>query len=193
MGPPLPRPPGGWIADDLDTLADLPPHTELIDGDLVSPSPQTRFHTQAISLLQGLLESLAPPGLDVLSRFTIDIDRHNRPEPDVIVVHERAIQGWDQTRLPAQDVVLAAEVVSAESRHRDRDLKPVKYAGAGIPHYWRIEHEEGQVLVHVFERDQATGVYRGTGVFRGRVKLSAPFPIDLDLTSATRGRRSADL
>lgn len=185
-------PPGGWIADDLDTLADLPPHTELIDGVLVFPTPQTLFHSRAISLLERLLESLAPPGLEVLSRFTIDIDRHNRPEPDVLVVHERAIQGWDQTRLPAEDVVLAVEVVSAETLRRDSELKPVKYAGAGIPHYWRVEHEGGQVLVHVFEQDPATGAYTSTGIFRDRVTVTMPFPIDLDLTSTTRRRRNAD-
>lgn len=28
-------PEGGWKADDLDRLPDLPPHTELIDGSLV--------------------------------------------------------------------------------------------------------------------------------------------------------------
>ncbi|MFI9415012.1 hypothetical protein [Nocardia gamkensis] len=28
-------PPGGFVAEDLDRLPDLPPHTELIDGSLV--------------------------------------------------------------------------------------------------------------------------------------------------------------
>lgn len=32
-----PRPPeGGYVAEDLDRLPNLPPHTELIDGSLVS-------------------------------------------------------------------------------------------------------------------------------------------------------------
>ncbi|WP_371617375.1 Uma2 family endonuclease [Streptomyces sp. NBC_00454] len=192
MGAFMDPPPGGWTADDLDTLPNLPPHTELIDGNLVLPSPQTLFHTRSVSLLERLLESLAPPDLAVLSRFTIDIDRHNRPEPDVLVVHEHAIQGWDQTRLPAEDVVLAVEVVMAESLTRDSEIKPVKYAGAGIPHYWRVEGEEGQVVVSVFEREPATGAYAGTGIFHDRVKVSVPFPMDLDLTSITRRRRKPD-
>ena len=37
--------------DDLFTLPDLPPHTELIDGSLVFVSPQRIFHTFAIDLL----------------------------------------------------------------------------------------------------------------------------------------------
>ncbi|MEW2387318.1 hypothetical protein AB0933_03030 [Streptomyces venezuelae] len=41
-GPTWPVPPkGGWTADDLDRLPNLPPHTELIDGSLVFVSPQT--------------------------------------------------------------------------------------------------------------------------------------------------------
>ncbi|MFE4260394.1 Uma2 family endonuclease [Streptomyces sp. NPDC056883] len=188
MRAPMNRPPGGWIADDLDTLPELPPHTELIDGDLVSPTPQTLFHSRAVSLLTELLESLAPPDLHVLSRFTIDIDRHNRPEPDVLVVHEHAIRDWDQTRLPAADVVLAVEVASDDSRMRDSEIKTVKYAAAGIPHYWRVEYEKGQVLVHASELDPATGAYTSTGTFRDRVNASVTFPVELDLTPILRRR-----
>jgi hypothetical protein len=47
--PSWPMPPeGGWTADDLDRLPNLPPHTELIDGSLVFVSPQTLFHTRTI-------------------------------------------------------------------------------------------------------------------------------------------------
>ncbi|MFE5873565.1 hypothetical protein ACFQ6V_33630, partial [Streptomyces roseifaciens] len=45
-------PPGGWTADDLDRLPNLPRHTELIDGSLVFASPQTAFHSQAMRLLE---------------------------------------------------------------------------------------------------------------------------------------------
>ena len=42
--PSWPVPPvGGWTADDLDRLPNLPPHTELIDGSLVFVSPQTHL------------------------------------------------------------------------------------------------------------------------------------------------------
>lgn len=45
-------PPGGFTADDLDRLRDLPPHTELIDGSLVFASRQTRFHLLAMRILE---------------------------------------------------------------------------------------------------------------------------------------------
>ncbi|MFF5254808.1 Uma2 family endonuclease [Streptomyces leeuwenhoekii] len=123
---PIP-PEGGWTADDLDRLPNLPPHTELIDGSLVFVRPQT----------------------------------------------------------------LAIEVVSADSVSRDRETKPLKYARAGIPHYWRVEHEKGIAAVHAFELEPTTGAYTSVGIFRERMKVSAPFPVDLDLTGI-RPRRGGD-
>ncbi|MFJ5729931.1 hypothetical protein ACIQC2_17880 [Streptomyces paradoxus] len=47
-------PEGGWTADDLDRLPNLPPHTELIDGSLVFVSPQTVFHERATGAYTGI-------------------------------------------------------------------------------------------------------------------------------------------
>ncbi|MGW0361933.1 Uma2 family endonuclease [Streptomyces sp. NPDC002990] len=188
---PIP-PAGGWTADDLDTLPNLPPHTELIDASLVFVSPQTRFHTLTVDFFTWELRAWAPEGLEVLREFTIDIDRRNRPEPDVIVVPVEPDEDPNQTRLPAESVLLAIEVVSPESVDRDRETKPLKYARAGIPHYWRVENKDGRAIVYVFEREPATGAYTSTGIFHDRLKVSVPFPIDLDLTQIMARRRGAE-
>jgi Uma2 family endonuclease len=191
--PRWPVPPvGGWTADDLDRLPNLPPHTELIDGSLVFASPQTLFHSRAVSFFQGQLQSVAPADLEVVRQLTIDVDGQNRPEPDVIVVQGEAIQGPEQTRFPAESVRLAIEVVSPESRSRDRETKPVKYARAKIPHFWRVENHEGRAVVYVFELEPATGAYTSTGIFHDRMKVSAPFPMDLDLSQITPRRRAQE-
>ncbi|MFK0202659.1 Uma2 family endonuclease [Streptomyces lavendulae] len=184
---PIP-PEGGWTADDLDTLPNLPPHTELIDGSLIFVSPQTLFHMRAVSFFQRQLEETVPPGLEVLREFTIDIDRRNRPEPDVIVFREDVLTDLEQTRFAAEAVLLAIEVVSPESVDRDRETKPLKYARAGILHYWRVENKDGRAVVYVYELDPATKAYVATGIFHDRLKVSAPFPIDLDLTAITAKR-----
>ncbi|MFD7429366.1 Uma2 family endonuclease [Streptomyces sp. NPDC059818] len=190
--PRWPVPPeGGWTSDDLDMLPDLPPHTELIDSSLVFAVPQTLFHARAVSEFSRWLRSSAPPRLEVLSRFTIDIDRWNRPEPDVVVVRADAVESLWQTRLPASSVLLAVEVVSEESVTRDRETKPVKYARVKIPHFWRVENHDGRAVVHVFELEPATGAYTSTGIFHDRMKVSVPFPVDLDLTAITPRRRGA--
>ncbi|MEE4489679.1 Uma2 family endonuclease [Streptomyces sp. BE230] len=185
-------PVGGWTADDLDTLPNLPPHTELIDGSLVFVSPQTLFHSRAVDFFNWQLQSLAPPDLEVVREFTIDVDFQNRPEPDVVVVRADAVESLRQTRFPASSVLLAIEVVSDESVTRDRETKPVKYARAKIPHYWRVENQDGRAVVYVFELEPATGAYTSTGIFHDRMKVSAPFPVDLDLTAIVSRRRAAD-
>ncbi|QES43240.1 hypothetical protein DEJ49_21615 [Streptomyces venezuelae] len=190
-GPTWPVPPeGGWTADDLDRLPNLPPHTELIDGSLVFVSPQTIFHARSVSFFERRLEDAAPAGLEVLREFTIDIDQQNRPEPDVVVVPAEEILDPGQTRVPAETVVLAIEVVSPDSEARDREAKPLKYAKAGIRHYWRVENDKGRPVVYVFELEPATRMYAPTGIFHDVLKVSVPFTIDLDLTAIT-ARRSA--
>ncbi|WP_344288522.1 Uma2 family endonuclease [Streptomyces synnematoformans] len=182
--PHWPMPPtDGYTADDLDRLPNLPPHTELIDGSLVFVSPQSLFHTRAVDFFKAQIEAAAPPDLEVIREFTIDIDRQNRPEPDVIVVRGDVVEDPEQTRFPADTVQLAVEVVSPESLSRDRETKPLKYARAGIKHYWRVESNQGRAVAYVFELEPATGAYTPIGIFHERLKVADPFPLDLDLTA----------
>ncbi|MDX3458816.1 Uma2 family endonuclease [Streptomyces sp. ME02-8801-2C] len=184
---PIP-PPEGWTADDLDRIPDLPPHTELLDGSLVFMSPQTRFHSCALRLLEHALLQQAPDSLDVLSRMTVKLDTRNRPEPDVIVFAETANTGPDQTWFEPKDVLLTVEVTAADTRDRDQEVKPRKYAAAGVPHFWRVEQDGDQELpvVHVYELDPATRSYGLPGIFRDRLRLTVPFDIDIDLTAINR-------
>ncbi|MFC8868646.1 Uma2 family endonuclease [Streptomyces sp. NPDC057148] len=184
-----PRPPeGGWTADDLDELPNLPPHTELIDGSLVFVSPQTAFHMRTIRLLDGALIDQAPDEFEIYREFTVTLNDRNRPEPDVLVARAGADLGPKETRLLHRDVLLAAEVVSEDSVDRDRETKPRKYAAAGITHYWRVEESNGLPVVYVYELESMTKSYVPTGIFHNRLKLTVPFPIDIDLTAVHRRR-----
>ncbi|WP_406863111.1 Uma2 family endonuclease [Streptomyces sp. HUAS MG47] len=184
-----PRPPvGGWTADDLDRLPNLPPHTELIDGSLVFVSPQTRFHSRVLRLLENELWAQAPEHLEAIREMTIKLDKRNRPEPDVLVVPVGADTGPRQTWFKSEDVVLAIEVVSEESEERDREVKPRKYAEAGIRHFWRVEENDGLPVVYVFELEPATKSYVPSGIFHDRLKLTVPFDIDIDLTAVGKRR-----
>jgi Uma2 family endonuclease len=188
---PIP-PPEGWTADDLDRIPGLPPHTELIDGSLVFVSPQTAFNGRCIRLLEnGLLEQ-APDHLDVMRHMAIRLDAKNRPEPDVLVFPVEANTGPDQTWYEPEDVVLAVEVVSPDSRDRDREVKPRKYSAAGVRHFWRVEKDEdkGLPVVYVYELDPATKAYGLTGIFHDRLKVTVPFEIEIDLTAINRRPRS---
>jgi Uma2 family endonuclease len=179
-------PEGGFTAEDLDRLPDLPPHTELIDGSLVFVSPQRWFHQVAINLLMAGLHGSAPGHLTVAREMTVTLGRKQRPEPDLMVVQATAVTGMDLTTFRPEDVLLAVEVVSPDSETRDRERKPQLYAKAGIPHFWRVESDAGRPVVYVYELDPATGAYSDGGVHREHLKLTAPFEIDIDLTAIDR-------
>ncbi|PFG43861.1 Uma2 family endonuclease [Isoptericola jiangsuensis] len=179
MRPPRPE---GWLADDLDDLHEAPRHTELIDGTLVfMMSPQRRWHSIVIFSLRRLLDEQAPEDLLVDSEMTVRLDDHNRPEPDVLVATRPVAP--DATWYPVDSVVLAVEVVSPESAHRDRTVKMHKYAEAGIRHFWRIENEDGfaSTAVHVYELDDATRTYVPVTIARSDLELDRPFPIRIDV------------
>ena len=176
------RKPGGYTVDEFFELPDLPPHTELIDGELVLVSPQRLFHMMVIRQLeQALLESV-PAHLAVIREMNVVIGRRNAPEPDLSLVPVEALGDLDDTRYPTEVVLLAAEVESPDSIKRDRVRKLNLYAEGGIRHYWRIERQNDQPVVHVYELDPAARAYRLTGVHRDRLKLAIPFDLDIDLT-----------
>ncbi|WP_262380340.1 Uma2 family endonuclease [Nonomuraea sp. PA05] len=163
-------------------LDHLPPgaprHVELIDGSLVTRPPQNGFHMLALRLLE---RSLRPPrGLMTVREMTVTLGPHQRPEPDILIVKSSALTG-KTTSFKPEDVHLAVEVVSDESRERDRTTKPIKYSDAGIKHFWRVEQEDGVPVVYTFELEPAVRAYVPTGIHRGRLRTNIGFDVDVDL------------
>ncbi|WP_017542973.1 Uma2 family endonuclease [Nocardiopsis prasina] len=191
MAEPLPdwflTPPGGWTADAMDRLPPGVPRMELIDGALVLLSPQTRFHSHVMRHLANALEEAAPKNVDILLEMTMKLGKYQRPEPDILVYEfeegkDDHLDWYQATHVPPEDVLIAVEIVSPESRERDRTTKPMKYAAAGIPHFWRIEPEETGPAIHVYELDGGRDPrYVPTTIARERLKLDVPFPIDVDV------------
>ncbi|WP_236541324.1 hypothetical protein [Spiractinospora alimapuensis] len=60
-------------------------------------------------------------------------------------------------------------------------MKPRKYAEAGIGHYWCVGEENHRPVVRVYELDGPTRRYVPTGIVRGVLERTAPFPLRLDL------------
>ncbi|MGA5652663.1 Uma2 family endonuclease [Streptomyces seoulensis] len=178
-------PQDGYTVEDLFTLPNLPPHTELIDGSLVFVSPQRRFHYLAINLLFDGLRAALPGEFSVEREMTVVLDDRNGPEPDICVVRADAVTGLDQTRFRAEDALLVVEVVSPESGSRDRTTKPHKYAAAGIRNFWRVEQDgpTGGLFVHVYEIDPLTSRYVHMGLHKDKLDVEKPYPISLDLTA----------
>jgi Uma2 family endonuclease len=172
----------GFVAEDLDRLPELPSHTELIDGSLIFVSPQAVFHKRTLFLLEQTLTAAVPAQFKVQREMTVTLGFRQRPEPDIMITHARAEHSLDQTSFSPEDILLAVEVVSPESRVRDQKRKPTLYAEAGIPHFWLIENVSGKAEVRVYELDPKKRAYNLSSVHRERLELAVPFPIDIDLT-----------
>lgn len=176
-------PPGGFTAEKFLKLRGLPKHTQLIDGSLVFVSAQTSWQVRVINLLLDALDRQAPPEFRADREMSVRLAIRQVPEPDVLVV---AAEAYDReqpfTFYDAASVLLAVEVVSADSIERDRDTKPRRYAAAGIKYYWRVENEKGRVVVYAYELDPATGSYGLAGIHHDRLVLSVPYDIEIDLT-----------
>ncbi len=184
-------PPGGWTADDLDRLPQEGPHgepdffkhVELVDGALVFLSPRKRFHDVAIRRLASSFEAQVPEHLAVATQMDVVLGARQRPCPDVLLIDAVPDQDHDRTSYAPGEVHLIVEVVSPESEFRDREVKPGRYAEAGIAHFWRVEAENGRPVVYVYELDPATRLYVPTGIYHDRLSIQIPFPVEIDLTS----------
>ncbi|MER6947742.1 Uma2 family endonuclease [Nonomuraea sp. NPDC000554] len=166
----------------LDHLPpDAPRHVELIDGALIMRPPQTVFHMLANSRLTDLALGIRPPAdLMTAREMTVTLGVRQRPEPDVIVINRSAFS-LEATTFRPDDVHLVVEVVSEESRERDRTTKPVKYSSAGIRHFWRVEQEDNAMVVYTFELEPVVKAYVPTGIHRGRLQTYIGFDVDIDL------------
>lgn len=49
-----------------------------------------------------------------------------------------------------------------------------------------MENEDDQPAVHVFELAEPIGTYVPTGIHHDRLKVSVPYPMDIDLTTLYR-------
>lgn len=180
---PIPEPPpGGFTIADLDAMDDLGHNVELISGGLIVRARPVYWHTVVMMNLWESLRDQAPADLRVAVEQGVKVDDRTRPEPDVLVLHRAAVSP-DTSTFEGNDVVLAVEIVSPGSEQRDRRDKPALYATTGIQHFWRIERENDQPVVHTYELDGTTHSYVATGVHRRDLTVLVPWPITVDLTA----------
>jgi len=171
------RPP--FTVDDLIGFPNDGVRYELFDGSLlVSPSPMP-IHQIVAMHLQVILYQVTPEGLVAISTPNLKVDEENLFIPDFAVLRAKAASANNLMFRPA-DVLLAVEIVSHSTRKRDRILKLGAYAEAGIPHYWRVEPEEGPTL-YAYDLDDGD-TYRLAQVAPAgkETELTRPFPITVD-------------
>ncbi|TMR08443.1 Uma2 family endonuclease [Nonomuraea turkmeniaca] len=167
-----------YTVDDLLKFPDDGNRYELFNGSLlVSPAP-TPPHQRIIYRLQRILDDAMPSELEPLSTINLRVTDKNFYIPDLVVVPEDSVESVGLMFSP-RDILLAVEVGSPSTTWQDKSLKTIAYASAGIPHYWRIETDEGPAL-YVYQLsgdnyESPTAYKAGT-----LAELTAPFPVSFD-------------
>jgi len=150
---------------DEDTLA------EWVDGEVIVASPASQRHQQIVKFLARLLDTYVSSrklGELLFAPFQVKLgpDLPGR-EPDLLFVAREHADRLKETHLdgPADLIV---EIVSPESRERDRGAKFYEYEAAGVGEYWLIDSQRRQAEFHQLGGDgfyhlippDAEGVYR---------------------------------
>jgi Uma2 family endonuclease len=159
---------------------------EVIDGALiVNPSPLP-IHQRIARRLAGALERRLPRAWQLEADVDVMLaqDPLDYLTPDIVVFDARV--SLTTRPIHGKDVLLVVEVVSNGSKRGDRGAKPLAYAEAGIPHFWRVETpESGASRLSVYTFDLGAGRYVQSGEHSGRLTLATPFPVDIRLRDLT--------
>lgn len=100
--------------------------------------------------------------------------------------------GLDATIYDSELMVLAVEVTSPSNAWTDRVAKPDAYARAGVPHYLRVDLDQGvdQVAASAYTLTPGGAYLEATrSGSDGRLLLDRPFPVELDLPVLARATR----
>ncbi|HEX2203567.1 MAG TPA: Uma2 family endonuclease [Longimicrobium sp.] len=151
--------------DFLATL-DEGTHAEWVDGEVVPMTPPSEEHAEIsaflLAALRGYVNRKRLGGRVLHAPFQMKLESSGR-EPDVLYIGEESRHRFKRVFLdgPAD---LAIEIVSPDSRTRDRTEKFREYEQAGVREYWLIDPLQ-----------RAAEVYRlsGSGVY-GPVPLGEP-------------------
>jgi Uma2 family endonuclease len=177
--------PDGLSAEDYEALPEeICRRIEIVDGAIIVSAAPRRLHQNICRHLANALEAACGAGLTVSTDVDLrlrDIPLLNR-RPDA-VLYDAALP--DDAVLRPQHCTLVVEVMSPGSVTTDQTDKPAEYAAARISHYWRVEHDLAEKTLSVFcyRLDPTTGAYASAGVHTGKMTVTDPVALTIDLTT----------
>lgn len=160
---------------------------ELVDGRLVEMPLRSLHHQRALVRLVQQLDEQLPPDYGVVHSFDVLLKGGTSPlmrKPDVVVAPFKRFHD-DLTRFDAADVVLLAEILSAESEDVDLRIKAREYAAAGIANYWVVALDDS---VSLAAYTLAHGRYELAVGGSRAIDVMSPSPMSLDLDALQRRR-----
>jgi Uma2 family endonuclease len=138
---------------DYDRLPEGFP-AQLVEGRLVKEPSPTYGHQRLQTRLVARLLPLVPDGLLVQAPSDVLIDDRNVYQPDVLVLRAPPPLEAHYVGTP----LLALEILSPATAHRDRRLKTPRLLAAGVSEVWLVDPAAGRI-----ERHAQDGVHGVTG------------------------------
>ncbi len=141
--------PRRWTRAEYDRMVEVgllgeDDRVELIDGEILTMSPQDSLHAATIMLVQDTLRRAFGTDRSVRVQLPLALDPLSEPEPDFAVVEGTWRDYVDEHPATALLVVEVALTTLAYARRRKASL----YARAGIPEYWVIDLRDRCLVVH---------------------------------------------
>ncbi|WP_240777375.1 Uma2 family endonuclease [Nonomuraea basaltis] len=186
----LPPTRNDYTVEDWLKLPETGERIELIDGSfVVSPMP-AYDHALAAKRLVRILDDACPQDYEVVETGNLEVGEDGLI-PDIVVGHADTMLAG-VAMLTAAEAVCVVEVVSPgkASWRRDYEIKPPKYAAAGIPVFIRVELQgDDAPRVEVFNLG-SQGYELVAEVKAGdMLTIVEPFPVSFDPAALAGPRR----
>jgi Uma2 family endonuclease len=172
----LAPPPDGRISYEEFLALDGEDWAEWVDGEIIKMSPPIEPHQDLTGFLFTILRVFVQQnklGKVIIAPFQMRLEmRPSGREPDLLFIKSENLARLNPKYLdgPADLVV---EVISPESRARDRGEKFYEYEQAGVPEYWILDQARRKAEFYALGAD---GLYEAAAVGAGGVYRSALLP-----------------
>jgi Uma2 family endonuclease len=130
---------------------------ELLDGEIITMSPQLTPHAFSVNQLMYLLITALGTTAIVRGQAPVVLNNRSEPEPDIAVC--APVPDKYKGAPPKADRVLLVIEVAESSLVYDRTRKSRAYAASGIPEYWIVNLIDRRVEI-LTDPDKKTRGYR---------------------------------
>ena len=130
---------------------------ELLDGEIITMSPQLTPHASTVNYLMYVLISKLGATALVRVQAPIVLNNWSEPEPDIAVCQPDPNR-YLQEHPRADQVFLVVEVADTSLTY-DRTRKAQAYSASGIPEYWIVNIPNRRIEI-LTDPDPATQSYR---------------------------------
>ena len=171
----------GWTFDELaDEVPESNQPMELWDGELIMPPAPSFSHQKTSDHFHDLLKAWVRKhhlGDTVVSPIDMVLTKHRTTQPDVVFISKERLGIIKKQIIGPADLI--AEIISPESRKRDRIDKRDLYEQHGIKEYWIVDPEAETVEVLYLESGQYKLIGRWNPGQRARSRLLKGFKVSV--------------